>query len=144
MKKLQLSLVLLLAAMPLALLGGNEKKMSCCQSSESKVTGTAGYRERMALLPGAEMTIKLVDVSLADAPAVVIDEQVISLDQKSVPVDFELSYDPEKIQENHTYAVQAAIRVKDKLAFITDQVYPVLTRGAPDHVDLLLVRVPRS
>jgi len=127
--------------MPLALLAGNENKMSCCQSAEGKVTGTAGYRERIALLPGAVMTVKLVDISRADAKAVVLDEQVISLDEKSVPVDFELSCDPDAIQENHAYAVQASIRVKDKLAFTTDRVYPVLTRGAPSHVDLVLVRV---
>ncbi len=46
-------------------------------SATSKVTGSITYRERIALPPSAVVAVKLVDVSLADAPAVLIAEQII-------------------------------------------------------------------
>ena len=39
-------------------------------SAGGTVSGTATYRERMALPPDAVLEVKLQDVSLADAPAV--------------------------------------------------------------------------
>jgi len=46
-------------------------------AAPAMVTGTVTYRERIALPPTAVITGQLVDVSRADAPAVVIGEQVI-------------------------------------------------------------------
>ena len=43
----------------------------------SRVTGSVTYRERIALPPTAVVTVRLVDVSRADAPSVLIAEQVI-------------------------------------------------------------------
>jgi putative lipoprotein len=108
------------------------------------VTGSVGMRERLALRPGFDLTVKLLDVSRADAPAVVLAEQVIPLGTRQLPVPFELAYDPARIEANHSYAVQARIEFQGQLAFITDQQYPVLTRGAPAHVDLVVKRVPKK
>ena len=47
-------------------------------TTTSKVTGSVTYRERIALPPSAVVTVKLLDVSRADAPAELIAEQVIA------------------------------------------------------------------
>ena len=62
-------------------------------TATSKVTGSVTYRERIALPPSAVVTVKLVDVSLADAPSVLIAEQVIRTEGRQVPFEFALDYD---------------------------------------------------
>jgi putative lipoprotein len=105
------------------------------------VAGTVAYRERIALPPTAVIRVQLADVSRADAPAVVLGEQVIEADGKQVPFAFEIRYDPAKIDPRMNYAVQARIEDGGQLLFINDQSYPVITRGAPARVDLLLKAV---
>jgi putative lipoprotein len=107
-------------------------------AAPAKVTGTVTYRERIALPPTAVIKVQLVDVSRADAPAVVIGEQVIPAEGKQVPLAFEIAYDSTRIEANHTYAVQARIEVDGQLRFINDQRYAVITRGAPTHVEMVL------
>lgn len=106
--------------------------------SMSHVTGTVTYRERIALPPTAVVTVKLVDVSRADAPAIVIGEQVIRPEGRQVPFAFSIAYDRVQIQPHLTYAVQARIEDGGRLLFISDRMYPVLTRDAPNHVDMVL------
>ena len=104
------------------------------------VSGTVTYRERIALSPGAVVEVKLIDVSRADAPAVTIGEHVIQ-NPGQVPVAFEVEYDPADIDERFTYAIQARIMEGDKLTFISDTAYHVITRNNSDRVDLVLVKV---
>jgi putative lipoprotein len=107
-------------------------------AAPAKVTGTVIYRERIALPPTAVIKVQLVDVSRADAPAVVIGEQVIPAEGKQVPFAFEIAYDSTRIEANHSYAVQARIEDDGQLRFINDQRYAVITRGAPIHVEIVL------
>lgn len=109
-------------------------------TTTSKVTGSVTYRERIALPPSAIITVKLVDVSLADAPAVLIAEQVIATAGRQVPFEFALEYDAARIQPSHTYAVQVRIENGDRLLFISDTMNPVITRGAPARVDIVVRR----
>ncbi len=105
----------------------------------TSVTGTVTYRERIALTPDAVVEVQLLDLSIADASAKLIAEQTIK-PQHQVPIPFELIYDPAVIDERYTYAVRATIRERGLLMFTTDRSYRVLTRGSPNHVDLVLVR----
>jgi putative lipoprotein len=107
-------------------------------AAAGKVTGTVGYRERIMLPPSAVVKVQLVDVSRADAPATVLGEQTFDIGDKGSPYAFEITFDPAKIEANHTYAVQARIEVGGKLRFISDQRYAVITRGAPTKVDILV------
>ena len=54
------------------------------------------------------------------------------------PFAFEIAYDAAKIDARLTYAVQARIENDGRLLFINDQRYAVITRGAPNHVDMVL------
>lgn len=109
-----------------------------------KVTGTITYRERIALSPDAVIKVRLVDVSRADAPAILLGEQVFAAGGGQVPFSFEIPYDPAGIDERMTYAVHARIEEGGQLRFITDQHNAVITRGAPTHVDLQLRSVGRG
>jgi len=108
------------------------------ETSMAQVTGTVNYRERIALPPSAVVIVRLVDVSRADAPAIVLGEQVIRTEGRQVPFAFAIAYDPAQIKPQYTYAVQARIEDRGRLRFISDQMYPVLTRDAPNHVDMVL------
>ena len=105
------------------------------------VSGTVTYRERIALTPGASLVVELRDVSLADAAAPLIARQTIA-NPGQVPINFKVEYSSEDIDSRHTYAIQARIIESDgRLAFINDTAHHVITRGNPDHVDMLLVLV---
>jgi putative lipoprotein len=103
------------------------------------VTGTVTYRERMALSPDAVVEVNLQDISRADAEAILLARQEIS-NPGQVPVKFVLEYDPAGIDERMTYAVSARITDRGELMFVSDTIAPVLTRGAGNEVDLVLVR----
>ena len=109
-------------------------------TTPATVTGTVTYRERIALAPNAVVEVKLIDVSRADAPAVTLGEQIIE-DPGQVPIAFEIEYDPADIDKKVTYAVQVRIMEGDRLAFINDMRYQVITRDSPTHVDMVLVKV---
>ena len=123
------------------LLRAQEAKPVTSAAPSAKVTGTVAYRERMALPPTAVIKVQLVDVSRADAKAIVLGEQIIEAKGKQVPFAFEIPYDPATIEANHTYAVQARIEDGGQLRFINDQRYAVITRGAPTKVDMVLKSV---
>jgi len=118
-------------------------------SAQSVVTGTASYRERMALPPGAVFEATLLDVSRAGAPAETVGRTRIE-SPGNPPIRFEIAYDPAHIRPERSYAVRATIREGGRLLFTTDTHAPVLTRGSPSEVTLTLVRtggaqaVPRA
>ena len=60
------------------------------------VTGTASYRERIALPPGAVFEAVLEDVSVADAPASELGRATVA-DPGNPPFDFDIAYDPADI-----------------------------------------------
>ena len=112
------------------------------RQATAKVSGSATYRERIALPPGAIFEAVLEDVSLADVAAKRMGEvRIRSID--GVPVQFEISYDPGRIDARFSYSVRASIRVDGRLWATTDQHYPVLTRSSGTDVQLLLRLIPR-
>lgn len=101
--------------------------------------GTVSYRERIALLPGATVTVRLVDVSLADAPAKVISERKITVEGQ-VPISFSLPYDAAQIQPGRRYAVQAEL-VAGGMRWINTDHYSVFGAGDPAEPAVLVRRV---
>ena len=110
------------------------------EASEKSVTGSVTYIQRIALPQGSLLEVSLADVSLADGPARILGKQDITTTTQ-VPIAFEIKYDSSQIVPAHTYAVQARITTDGKLTWINDTVYPVLTRGNPDHVEIKLKQV---
>ena len=109
--------------------------------ADASVRGTITYRERIALTPDAVVTVQLRDTSLADAASVLIAEQIIS-SPGQVPIDFNLHYVSDEIDDRNVYSVSATITEGDgRMAFTNDTAYDVITRGNPRRVDMRLVMV---
>ncbi|RWB75245.1 MAG: hypothetical protein EOQ50_13100 [Mesorhizobium sp.] len=110
------------------------------KAGEQAIAGEVTYRERIALPSDAVLVVELADVSLADAPAIVIAKRRIA-PTGQVPIKFEIDFDPKAIQKGRTYALQARITVGEQLMFVTDtshQLDPLA--GKPQAV---LVKMPR-
>ncbi len=105
--------------------------------ASGKISGTISSPAHITLPPQAIVRVSLRDVSLADAPA----EELSAIEirpKHQPPLHFTLVYDPGRIHPAHTYAVSARILVDGRLAFISTRMYPVITRGAPQTVDLIV------
>lgn len=100
--------------------------------------GTVSYRERMALPPGAIVEVKLLDVSLADAPSRTVAETRVS--GRRIPASWTLRFDSRRIEPRHSYALQARILDGGRLLFITTERHSVFT-GGPDNTDIWVQRV---
>lgn len=99
------------------------------------------YRERIMLTPGHRLTVRLEDVSRADAPARVMAEAAETLNG-GPPYNVTLTVRNGDIDPRHTYAVRAEIRdPAGALRFTTDRRHSVLTQGAPNRADIVLVGV---
>ena len=126
-------------SLTLALPGAHaaEKKPAEPMTIPAIISGTIAYRERMALPPGSEAIVQLLDTSRADAPAIVIAEQRLIITGQ-VPVSYQVDYDAVNINPRNSYTVSARIVNGGKLLFVSDTGIPVITRGSPGHVDLVL------
>jgi uncharacterized lipoprotein YbaY len=107
------------------------------RAQEAAVTGTALYRERIALPPDAVFEATLEDVSRADANAEIIGRARLD-NPGQPPFAFTIRYDTARIDPLHRYSVRARITHADRLLFITDQTNPVITAGAGSTVSLVL------
>jgi len=118
--------------------------LAACQTSTAEPTasvrGEATYRERIAAPPGAQLEVLLLDVSRADAPSQTIGGVTLS-DIGQPPYPFEIAYRSDQIVSSHQYVVRARLMHEGRLLFTTDQAYPVITRGHPTEVQLVLKRV---
>lgn len=108
----------------------------------TEVQVSALYRERIMLPPGHVLTVKVEDVSRADAPARVLAEVSQPLDGRGPPYAVTLSVPNDRIDSRMEYAARAEIRdPSGALRFTTDTRHSVLTRGAPNSVEIVMVGV---
>ena len=105
------------------------------------VSGSVAYRQRIAMPPEAVLTVRVEEVSRADAPAVLLAETREPFGERQVPIPFSLQVFSASIDPRFSYVVRASISINDELRFTTTRSYPVLTRGASNKVDLLLEMV---
>lgn len=132
LKSSALPLVAALATLPGAI--------APCEADEGfvSVTGTAAYRQRIAMPPDALLTVRVEDVSRADVAAPVLAEMTEVFGERQVPISFALKVPGTAIDPNGSYALRATITVGGELRFTTTRRYAVITRGAPTQVDLRL------
>ncbi len=121
--------------------------MTACASAPSPEMSTgmtvvnvsATYRERIMLPPGHVLTVRIEDVSLADAPAQVLAEASEPLEGRAPPYAVTLGVPTSQIDPRHSYAARAEIRdPSGRLVFVTDTRHAVLTNGAPGSADIVL------
>ncbi len=123
---------------------GEEVEAAEESGAAASVTGTVTYVQRIALPDDAVVNVQIQDTSLADAPAVVMGEQIIETAGQQVPIPYEVAYNPDEIQDNHTYTVRARIEDNEgNLLFTSDTAIPVITRDNPTE-DVEIMTVPVS
>ena len=121
----------------------NQEKTEAPVVQKKALYGSVSFSERIGLTPDARLEIILLDVSLADAPAVEIARA--SFDNPGqAPIPFSIDYDPSIIDERHSYSVSARVYDREQLIFISDTVNPALTHGATDEVNVRTVRAARN
>jgi uncharacterized lipoprotein YbaY/uncharacterized lipoprotein NlpE involved in copper resistance len=86
------------------------------------LSGTASYRERIALPPDAVFEAVLIDAAIADGPA-----------------RFTIPYRDTDLNPRGRYSVRATVRSGDRLLFTTDTFSPVLSGGPSQPLTLQLV-----
>lgn len=97
------------------------------------------YRERLLLTPGHVLTVRIEDVSLADAPSRILAEHRETLDGRGPPYVATLGVPRSAVDPRHSYAARAEIRdPAGALRFVTDTRYPVLTQGGGTTVEIVL------
>jgi putative lipoprotein len=127
-----------------ALIASTGASWAQVNAPQNTITGTVAYRERVALPPDAAIDVRLEDTSLQDAPAKLIGESVFAAAGQQVPISFQLSYNPADINPAHTYQLRANITVNGTKTFTSTAAYPVITRGAPMQVNIMLQQVQPS
>lgn len=103
---------------------------------------TIGYRERIALPPGAQVEVRLLDLSRRDPSPNLIAAQRALL--SGVPMTVDLPYDPQVIENRSDYAISATIWSADRALFKTTKAHPVLTGESDSGVDLMLSMVTET
>ena len=99
-------------------------------SDGNAVTGTITFDGEPSIPEGAVMTVQLRDVSYQDAAAPLIASQTIANPER-FPVDFAVPYNPNDIDSRATYGLQVRVTLDDRLIYINDTSFDVLTRGNP-------------
>ena len=112
-------------------------------SSMTTISGQLFYRERIALIPGGTATITISDVSRQDVAAPVVAETTIELEDRQVPIPFELTVDDPTTRPGGSYSVTATISDRDgTLRWTTDTTNLVdLEQASIDVGELMLVGV---
>jgi putative lipoprotein len=117
----------LLLSLTLLLLAG------CAKPPPATLTvdGLVVQRSRNALPPGTAITVRLLDVSRADAPSVTLAEQRIELRGRQLPVPFSLGVAADRLDSRKSYAVAADARIEGQLLMFSANRHPVISQGAP-------------
>lgn len=105
-----------------------------------QVTGTATYRERMLLPPGARLEVTVEDVSRADAPAIILGHATVN-SPGAPPIPFTVAYAADRIVPGGRYSVRARVVAENQLMFSTDTFNALPAVGDTTPLSLMMVRV---
>jgi putative lipoprotein len=111
--------------------------------AEARVSGVVTYRQRSALPTDAAIHVQLLDVSKADAPAVVVGQQTLMSQGRQPPFPFEIKYDPRRLAPTATLVLRVTITVGDRLLFATTSAQRVATAGYPSEGIEVVVQLVR-
>ena len=107
------------------------------------LSGTAAYRERIALPPDAVFEAVLIDTAIADAPARELG-RVRLQPAGQPPFRFTIPYSDSAVTPAGRYTVRARVRQGKRLLFTTDTFIPVLGDGPNQPLMLRLVSTTPS
>jgi putative lipoprotein len=126
------------AGMPLALVALATLVAAEQPTPPAAITGQVVYRERIALPPDAVVRVWLEVAAEPERPARRVAEITVPTEGKQVPIPFTLPYDAARISPGKSYLVRATIRSGDQVLFASRSRYPVITKGAPSKVEIVV------
>ncbi len=124
-----LSLVLVSAALQSCATSAARRSTRISYNNGVKIAGVVTYRERIALPDNAIINVRLLDTTSETAPVTMAQQTIVKPGQ--VPVPFVVVIKPPKIDQNHTYAVEADISVGKRAVWISTARQAAITRGSP-------------
>ena len=119
-------------ALPIILIAAIALAVGFCVQRHNTVTGTITFDGDPTIPAGAVLTVELRDVSYQDAPSPLIASQVFQNPER-FPIDFAVRYEPNDIDSRAIYGLIVRVTVNDRLIYINDTAFDVLTRGNPTH-----------
>jgi len=105
--------------------------------SRPMLTGTINYRAKIALSSSAVMTVRLLDITRKDVPAIVLGEKSVS-NPGTPPIAFSLSYPFGGFAANRSYVIDARIEVDGRLRFYSMKQHVVTPQNAAETHELWL------
>ena len=100
------------------------------------ISGLVAYREGLRLPPGAETTVRLIEVAASGDPEVVAETTVG--DRMAPPIPFVLSYDPDAVDEAGAYALEAVITLGERILFTSPAPQPLKPADRSQQVSLVV------
>ncbi|QUM81595.1 YbaY family lipoprotein [Moritella sp. 5] len=101
---------------------GSAKVGQAVTTQQHSIIANVFYLQRIALPPGAQVSLVLEDISKMDVAAEIIAQQTITA-VGSPPYKMDLRYNAAKIKPQHRYALRAQIELDGQLLFTnTEQV----------------------
>ena len=108
------------------------------QGSSGSISGEVRFAREVELPEGAVITVRLLDITLADAPSVELGLDIIE-NADRLPARFRVEYDRDLIVSGNEYSLSADVRLGDDLLYVNDTVHLVLTGGAPASSDVVVI-----
>lgn len=90
-------------------------------ADSATLSGTVVLRQPAVLPAGTLLTVTLEDISLADAPAVVVGQTQFEVKDQLRSIPFTLIYPVPAVQPGSVYATRARLTLGDRLLFTTTQ-----------------------
>jgi uncharacterized lipoprotein YbaY/membrane-bound inhibitor of C-type lysozyme len=108
-----------------------------------RVQGLVSHRERLALLPGDQLQVQLLDLSNAGTPPRVLAEHRRAVGRAPVPLRYELPCGPAPLPEGAgaRIAVKARITRGAQVLLASENPAPVVTQGPLHEANLVLGRM---
>ena len=105
--------------------------------ARNTITGTAMFRERIAVPSGARLDVRLIQERQGRSPSRVIASESVPL-RGRVPVPFSISFNQRDIVRSASHVLEAEIVSDGRSMFSTPSPVRVLTGPGSENVDLLL------
>ncbi len=109
-------------------------------AKEAFIAGTATYTNEEVLPSNAKFEVLLEDITMIDVSSIVIGKTVLD-PAGQIPIGFKITFDDEKVQLGHRYAVRAKVIYKGKLLYITDTLNAVFAGNNDKNIHLFMRRV---
>lgn len=108
------------------------------QKNTANVSGTVFFPTDFALPSDAVLLVSVQNTSMADAHSRLLAETKIVLKAKAINQSYEIKIPKLSIDPHARYTVRATVRAMDRLLLSSTRWYSVLTRGAPNKMDVEL------